>query len=477
MKGVVELFNQQLVAINIGLRTFSESLSTTGAEVVHVEWRPPASGDPELGRQLALLKYDEHLSKRIAEANEEAMARILSARPLLIGIQPAREVLGLEDNTFLHAGPPIEFADMCGPMQGAAIGAMLYEDLADTPDAARRKLEAREISFRPCHHYHAVGPMSGLISPSMPLFVVRNDEHGNLAYSNINEGLGKVLRFGAYNEEVIGRLKWMAEVLAPALKQVLSEQAPIDLRAITAQALQMGDECHNRNIAATSLLFKELARRLMETDLERGTIKSVLDFIAANDHFFLNLSMACCKAMLDTAEEIPYSTLVTVMSRNGVEFGIRMSGTGKQWFTAPAALPEGLYFPGYTAEDAAMDLGDSAISETAGIGGFAMAAAPAIVGFVGGSARDALKYTRKMRKITLERNRNYAIPALDFEGAPIGIDVRSVLETSITPLINTGIAHKEAGVGQVGAGIVRAPMDCFTQAMKAFLATILSNNG
>lgn len=474
MNAVSGLFDQELVAVNVGLRTFAESLSVTGAKVIHLDWKPPAAGEPELGRQLALLSYDERLSAKIAQANEEAMERILSAHPLLVDIQPAKEALSVDDNTFLHAGPPIEFADMCGPMQGAAIGATLFEGLANTPDQARRRLEAGGIQFSPCHRYHAVAPMAGLISPSMPVFVVRNDEHGNLAYSNINEGLGKVLRFGAYSEELVERLKWMAEVLGPTLKSVVSEDEPIDLRAITAQALQMGDECHNRNVAATSLLFKQLVGRLLDSDIGQGTIKNVLNFVAANDHFFLNLSMACCKAMLDTAEEIPYSTVVTVMSRNGVEFGVRMSGTGEEWFTAPANLPEGLYLPGYTSDDAALDLGDSSICETAGIGGFVMGTAPAIVGFVGGSAWDALNYTREMRKITLKRNPNYTLPALDFEGAPIGIDAWLVLETGITPLINTGIAHKDAGIGQVGAGIVRAPMSCFTQAIKAFLARIAS---
>lgn len=469
MSKIESLFEEELVAINIGLRTFAESLEYTGANAIHLDWQPPAGGDVEVGRRMAFLNYQEELRKKIDQANQEAMQRILAARPMLIDVQTAREALGLDDHQFLHSGPPIDFASMCGPMQGAAIGAMLLEGLADTPDIARQKLEAGEVHFSPCHHYNAVGPMAGLISPSMPVFVVRNEEHSNLAYSNINEGLGKVLRFGAYNQEVIKRLKWIADVLAPALKNILTENDPIDLRAITAQALQMGDECHNRNVAASSLLFKQLTNRLLVSEIGRKELSEVLSFIAANDHFFLNLSMASCKSMLDTAVGIPDSTVITVMSRNGVEFGIRMSSTGERWFTAPAGIPEGLYFPGFSEADAALDLGDSSITETAGIGGFAMATAPAIVGFVGGSARDALNYTREMRNITLKRNPNYSLPTLDFEGAPVGIDAWRVLETGIPPVINTGIAHKEAGVGQIGAGVVRAPMECFVEAMKVFM--------
>lgn len=469
MNNIEKLFGEELTAVNIGLDSFAENLTQTGARTIHVEWQPPAGGDPVLGRQLALLAYDDVLSQKIDEANEEAVTRIIAARPVLVGIQPARTALGLEDNTFLHAGPPIDYKEMCGPMQGAAIGAMLFEGLASNAVEAREKLEAGEINFSPNHHYRAVGPMAGLTSPSMALFVVRNETHGNLTYASINEGLGKVLRFGAYDREVIDRLKWINDFLAPKLAHVLSEENPIDLRALTAQALQMGDECHNRNVAATSLLFKELTTRLLNSTLNPQDVADVLTFIAANDHFFLNLSMACCKGMLDVAANIPYSTIATVMCRNGVEFGLRISGTGDKWFTAPAELPEGLYFGGYSEDDAALDLGDSAISETAGIGGFAMAAAPAIVGFVGGTAQEALNYTREMGRITIRKNPNYELPSLNFEGAPLGIDIRRVLETGLRPVINTGIAHKEPGIGQIGAGIARAPMTCFTEAMNAFL--------
>ena len=469
MNQINALFSSELRAVNLGLESFTIGLNDTGAPVQHVAWQPPAGGDAEMGARLIHLLYDPQAQQRIDRANSLAMERILSAHPVWVGVGTAREALGLKSNQFLHAGPPIAYSDMCGPMKGAALGAVLFEKLAETPEEAVALLEQGAIEFAPNHHYHAVGPMAGLISPSMPVFIVRNQEGGNLAFTNINEGLGKVLRFGAYDQEVLTRLKWLKEVLAPALASVITESNPIDLRAISGKALHMGDEGHNRNAAASALLFKELTGRLLQSGQDTRTIASVLGFIGANDHFYLNLSMAASKAMLDSAVGIPDSTVITAMARNGVMFGIRMSATNDTWFTAPADFPKGLYFPGYSEADAAPDLGDSSITETAGIGGFAMAAAPAIIGFVGGTSQDAINITREMYTITLRRNMNYSLPSLNFDGAPIGIDARKVVDSNISPVINTGIAHKNAGIGQVGAGIVRAPMACFVQAMKQFL--------
>jgi hypothetical protein len=314
--------------------------------------------------------------------------------------------------------------------------------------------------------------MAGVISPSMPVWIVANRAQGNRAFCNLNEGLGKVLRFGANGPEVIERLHWLADVLAPALGAALERLGGLELKPLIAQALHMGDEVHNRNVAASSLLLKRLAPALLDTDLQQTQTAYALRFIAANDHFFLNLSMAACKAMLDAAANVPDSSMVIAMARNGVEFGIRLSGTGGAWFTAPAPVVDGLYFPGYGLADAAPDLGDSAITETAGLGGFAMAASPAIVQFVGGSPADAVANTLEMTHITLGRNGALTLPAMDFAGTPSGIDARKVVDTGIAPVINTGIAHKEAGIGQIGAGITRAPLACFSRAILALAARL-----
>jgi len=336
-----------------------------------------------------------------------------------------------------------------------------------SPDLALALAKSGDIQFEPCHHHAAVGPMSGIISPSMPVWIVANATHGNRAFSNLNEGLGKALRFGANSREVLARLEWMQKTLAPTVASAFEFLGELELKPLMAQALHMGDEVHNRNVAASSLLIRRMVPALLKSSASAADVASVIEFIAGNDHFFLNISMAACKSMLDTAHGVAGSSMVTAMARNGVDFGIRVSGLGERWFTAPAPVVNGLYFPAYTTKDAAPDLGDSAITETAGLGGFAMAAAPAIVKFVGGTPQDALANTLAMTHITLKRNGAFTLPALDFAGTPACIDARRAVDTGMLPVINTGIAHKEPGVGQIGAGVTRAPLACFTQAVTA----------
>ena len=458
------LFSKPLSVLNVGLASFADAIVQRGGAATRIEWAPPANGDAAVGTALARLVNDA----KVDAANAQAAERYLAAQPRLEGIGIAREVLpGMGSRMILHAGPPIAWPRMCGPMQGAIVGAILYEGWADDAAKARAMAGSGDIAFEPCHHHAAVGPMAGIISPSMPVWMVRNSTHGNRSFSNLNEGLGKVLRFGANGPDVIARLKWMEKTLAPTLRAGLEVLKDLEIKPLMAQALHMGDEVHNRNGAASALLIKRLVPALLKSSAAPADTAAVIEFIAGNDHFFLNISMAACKAMLDAAHGVAGSSMVTAMARNGVEFGIRVSGTGERWFTAPAPLVNGLYFPNQSIKDAAPDLGDSAITETAGVGGFAMAAAPAIVKFVGGSAQDALANTLAMTHITLRRNPAFTLPALDFAGTPACIDARRVVDTGILPVINTGIAHKEPGVGQIGAGVTRAPLACFTQAILA----------
>lgn len=409
------------------------------------------------------------MKAKIEEANQEAVSRIQKAKPALIDVSIAGEAIpGMKRTMILHAGPPVTWERMCGPMKGAVIGGMILEGLARNRQEAEALAASGDILFEPCHHHSSVGPMAGVVTWSMPVWVMENKTFGNRAYCTLNEGLGKVLRYGAFSEEVIARLRWMAEDLAPALKKALVRHGAIDMKSLIAQALQMGDEGHNRNRAGTSLFIREIAPDLVMLDESRDKIARILTFIHGNDHFFLNLSMPSCKCTVDAAASVEGSSVVTTMARNGTEFGIRVSGLGDQWFTGPAGRVEGLYLPGFSARDAAPDIGDSVITETAGIGGFAMAAAPAIVKFVGGSANDAIRYTQQMYEITVAENDTYQIPTLDFRGTPTGIDLLKVVETGILPAINTGIAHKEPGVGMVGAGLVHPPENCFHDALEAF---------
>ena len=405
----------------------------------------------------------------VADANRTAVERMMSARPMLRTVATAGEVIpGMHDRLLLHAGPPIDWERMSGPLRGAVIGAVLFEGWADDEEEAARLAESGEVEFAPCHHHGAVGPMAGVISPSMAVYVVENVTHGNRSFSTLNEGYGKVLRYGAYSSEVLDRLRWLNDVMAPVLLKALSESEGLDIRALLAEALHMGDEGHNRNKAGSLLFLKLLAPLVARVAPDPKVAAAVLGFIGENALSVLNPVMAACKAMADAAHGVEGSTIVTAMARNGTDFGIRISGIGDRWFTAPAGTPEGLYFSGFSSADANPDIGDSTITETAGIGGFAMAAAPAIVAFVSGVPSDATNATLEMYEITVAEHEHFTIPALDFRGTPTGIDIRSVVELGITPRINTGIAHREAGIGQVGAGLVRPPAEIFEEALLAF---------
>jgi hypothetical protein len=455
-----DLLDGAPTVVTTGVALFEQTLAAQGVDATHVDWRPPAGA----AGALAVVAADP----RMTDANARAVDRLQSARPQLVDVRTAHEAIpGLDDRMLLHAGPPIDWHSASGPLRGAIIGAALYEGWADDPDAAAALAADGGIALAPCHDHHAVGPMAGVVSPSMPMYVVHDDEHDVTAHCTQNEGLGKVLRYGAYGPAVIDRLRWMADVLAPVTRAALRRHGPVDVRSMIVQALQMGDEGHNRNRAGSSLFLREMAGDLVEVDAPSSDVADVLRFVNGNDHFFLNLVMPAAKAAADAARDIPGATMVVAMARNGTEFGVQCSGTGDAWFTAPAGVPDGLFLSGYGPDDANPDIGDSTITETAGIGGFAMAAAPAIVRFVGGDTADALRFTLSMYEIALAEHATYQIPILGFRGTPVGIDPTLVVRTGLVPAVNTGMAGREPGTGQVGAGLVEPPMACFVAAVEA----------
>jgi hypothetical protein len=404
----------------------------------------------------------------IDNANAIAVDRMMEARPVLIGLGKAIDVIpGMREDLLLHAGPPITWARASGPMRGAITGALIFEGKAKNEAEAQALVESSQINLEPCHHHQAVGPMAGVTCPSMSVYILENKTHGNRSYSNLNEGYGKVLRYGAYSQEVLDKLRWMETVMAPVLAKAVEASGGIDIRTLLAEALHMGDEGHNRNKAGSLLYTTRLAPFIAKVT-DSNTASDVLRFLGDNALSVLNPVMAACKVMADAAHGVEGSTIVSTMARNGTDFGIRVSGLGDRWFTAPVATPKGLYFPGFTAEDASGDIGDSTITETAGIGGFAMASAPAIVTFVSGTPKDALNATLEMYEICFAEHKYFTMPPLDFRGTPTGIDIRKVVEKGIAPRVNTGIAHKNAGVGQVGAGLVRPPMAMFEEALVAY---------
>jgi hypothetical protein len=456
-----ELLADEPKVVAVGVELFADAIRAQAGSVTSVDWRPPMEGtDDDLVRVLA--------DPRRVAANELAVTRMLQSGAELVDVVPARDALGLSSTDFLHAGPPIDWARASGPMRGALIGAALFEGLTEDPAAAEAMLAAGSgITLDSCHHHGAVGPMAGVVSASMWMFVLEDPATGRRAYCSLNEGLGKVLRYGAYSPEVVGRLHWMSAVLGPLLGAAVRAHGPIDIKAILAQMVQMGDEAHNRNRAGTLMLLRDLLPSMISSGETSHDVAEAARFIGGNDHFFLNLAMPACKLALDAARDIPGSTMVVAMARNGTDFGIQVSGTGSSWFTGPAQVPEGLYLGDYGPDDANPDIGDSAITETAGLGGFAMAAAPAIVKFIGGAVSDALAATGRMYEITLAEHPMFSVPVLDFRGTPCGIDVTRVVRTAILPQINTGMAGRVAGTGQVGAGLVTPPASIFPAALRA----------
>ncbi|MUL42127.1 DUF1116 domain-containing protein [Streptomonospora sp. PA3] len=462
------LLTDDPVVVASGARLLSEALEAQAVPVADTDFHPPmaAPGGGDTAGDLVRVLADP----RRGAANAEAVRRVLGVRPQLVDVRPAGEALELRPGSFLHAGPPVDWEHASGPLRGALMGAMVFEGLADTPEDAEAALRRGGAELEPCHHRGAVGPMAGVVSPSMWVFELADADTGRRSWCSLNEGLGAVLRYGAYGPDVIERLRWMSRVLGPLLRDAVRAHGPVDIGAILAQMLQMGDEGHNRNRSGTLMLLRTLLPDLLAGGAPAGDVAAAADFIGGNDHFFLNLAMPAGKLMMDAARGIPGCTMVVAMARNGTEFGIQVSGCGDRWFTAPALTPEGLFLGSFGPEDANPDIGDSTITETCGIGGFAMAAAPAIVRFVGGDADFALRTTRSMYEITLAENPAFQLPILDFRGAPTGIDATRVVRTGILPQINTGMAGRVPGTGQVGAGLVTPPAECFTAALAALAA-------
>jgi hypothetical protein len=465
---LADLLTPPGAVVTVGAPIFDEALAAQGVATVAVDWKPPPAGAVAAVAAVAA-------DPRLADANRTAVERMAAVRPRLVDVRQASELVGIARRQLLHAGPPIGWEQASGPLRGAIVGACLYEGWAETPGDAEKLAAAGGIELSPCHHHGAVGPMAGVVSPSMPMWVL-DDGAGRTSYSTLNEGLGKVLRYGAFGKEITERLLWMELVLGPCLAAALRRHGPVDVASLVASMVAMGDEGHNRNRAGTSLLVRALAPDMVRT-IESGQrraedVAEVLAFIDSNDHFLLNVVMAAGKLVADAGAGVPGSSVVVTMARNGTEFGIRASGTGDRWFTAPAEVPDGLYLGGYGPADANPDIGDSAITETVGLGGFAMAGAPAIVQLVGGEVDDARTWTELMYQLTVSEHPVWTLPVLGFRGVPFGIDVLSVVRTGIAPIINTGMAGREAGTGQVGAGLVRPPLACFTAAVQALAAKV-----
>jgi hypothetical protein len=462
------LFDSELQVISLGVGEFAEALRQQAVPVVELAWQPPAGGEAELVDLLKQTYGNRALVERIDIANRETVRRILDSNPQLIDVAPAGEVMGLS-RTILHAGPPIAWARMCGPQKRAVLGAIRFEGWAGDDAAAEALVESGEISLSPCHRYNAVGTMTGIISPSMPVLVVQNETFGNTSYATFNEGRGNTLWFGVADAGTLDRLVWIRDELGPAMQATIAQHGPLNVFDIVAQGLQMGDECHARSAACTALLLKKLAAPMLEAGVPSKTVAAIARFIDNNNHFFLSFTIAAVKATMDAAHGVPYSTVVTAMSRNGVDFMVRIGGLGHRWLIAPVSpMDEAVYYTGYGLEDAAGDIGDSAIIETCGLGGMAIAGAPTIAPFVGGSLSDEIAIVRTFETIALDTHEKFRLPPMDSAHPPLGLDLRKIVETRIVPFITTGVLHESSStVGQIGTGIARAPIDVFDRALVA----------
>jgi hypothetical protein len=464
-----ELFSQKLKAVNIGLPSFGEDLVKQEVETVIVEWQAPAGGNTEMVNALKVLENAD-----VEKANQLTIEKMLSGEPVLIGMERAQDVIpGMGPRSIFHSGPPLTWERMCPAVQRGVLGAIIFEGWAKDRESALELVKNNGVEFSNNHSHSAVGPMTGIISPSMPVWVVENNTYGNRAYSTLNEGKGVTLWYGDFDDSTIKQLRWFRDVFGPNMKKALDKQSgTINPFNLVAQGLSMGDEVHVRCQATTALFIKEIVPLLADAGVDGADIADMVRFMAKNNTFTLNLAMAACKSVMDAAHGVPNSTIVTAMTRNGTDFSIRVGGLGDQWFvTAAPPLDDCLYYPGYTVEDALGDIGDSSIIETTGFGGMAFACAPTISSFVGGSVKDAIAMNKQMASITYGKNKTFAIPIMDFAGSATGVDIRKVAGSQIVPIIDTGVVHKDPGIGQIGAGVAHAPISIFEQAVMAMANT------
>ena len=449
--------------VNVGLDLLADSIHRQGRDVVTIDWRIPAAGDEQSIRALQRLMGQQ--AELIDAANAEVFRRLDTASPMLTGVAKALDVVPrMTDRTILHSGPPLDWLEFCDPLRRSVRATVMAEGWARNRDEAEKLVESGEVTLDSANHHATVAPMATAIGPSDPVFVVGFDEY--TAYSPINQGPGKTAWFGVDEPEAVEHLAWLAQVAGPILRRAISSAGPIDVFAMATNGLHMGDDLHMRTQASGNLLLRHLFGDLIDTSARY--LADFARFWSANHLFFLNIAMAAAKATTTWASEVPNSSVVTAMARNGTTFGIRVAGAGDDWFIAPAlAVEHAMYYSGYGPDTSAPDIGDSAVLELIGLGGPAAAGSPAVAAFVGGTMADARAVTEQLSHISIGRSSRFTIPTLDYLGTPVGVDIRKVVELQITPSINTGILHRSEGTGQIGAGLAAAPIDVFRAALLA----------
>lgn len=452
----------EVAVVNVGLPMFADAIADQGRPVAHVDWRPAAGGDPAAVAALTRLAADP----RVDEANAEVLRRLDTAVPFLVTVAPAADVVpGMADRTLLHCGPALAWEQVCDPLRRSMRAAVVAEGWADDVAAADELLAAGDVRLEPANHHDTVVPMASAIGPGAPVLVVETstDDGDVRSYAPINQGPGEVPWFGRDTDAAIARLRLLRDVAGPAIAAILERTGPLDVLALATQGIAMGDDLHMRTQAATNLLARTWLPHVAA--LPDALRVPFAEFLGGNHLFLLTPAMAAAKALTLWAGRVEGSTIVTSMARNGTTFGIRVAGSDRWYVTDAPPVGEALYYSGYGPDDAAPDIGDSAVLELVGLGGPAAANSPAVAAFLGGSMADAARATDGFRRICAGASSRFTLPAAGFSGTPVGVDLRAVVETGLTPKVTTGILAAHSGVGQIGAGVATAPLACFTEAL------------
>lgn len=449
--------------VNVGLPLFEAALRAQGKPVIGLDWQIPAGGDPEVVAALGRLLGPA--ADRIDKANTEVLRRLNEGAAMLVGVDRAGAVIeDLGERDVLHCGPAIAWDLMPDPLQRSIKASIVAEGWASDVVAAGAMVAAGEVRLLPANEHRTVVPMATSIGPSAPVYLVENEQGGTRSYSSLNQGSGPVPWFGVDSDAAIEHLRFVRDSVGPVLAEALAAKGPVDIFSLAAQGVPMGDDVHMRVQATTNLFLRDLLPFLVRST--NTAAPEVATFLSGNHLMFLNVAMAGAKSLVDWAREVPDSSIVTTMARNGATYGVRLAGGGDDWFLAPSPpVQDALYYPGQGPETSAPDIGDSAVLELIGLGGPAAANSPAVAGFLGGRMSHAIAATRSMQRICAGESDRFRLPILDNIGTPLGVDVRKVVELGITPAVNTGIVHATDGVGQVGAGVAWAPVECFVEAL------------
>ena len=453
---------RDVAVVNVGLPLFADAVRDQGVPVVSVDWRVPAGGDPAAVAALGRL-YGIH-AERIDAANAEVLRRLDQGVPLLTGLTTvAAAAPDLPERTLLHCGPPIAYADAPDPLRRSMRAAAVAEGWASGLAHADGLLARGDIGLSPANTHRVVVPMATALGAGAPVYVLQNQAGGTEAYAPISQGPGEVAWFGCASGASIARLVFLRDVAAPVIREILDRAGPLDVLALAAQAVTMGDDVHVRTQAATNLLIREWLPHLTGVGGPDGV--AFARFMAGNHLFFLTLAMAAARSLTEWAAQVQDSSIVTTMTRNGTTFGIALAGSDRWFLDEAPEVGHALYYPGQGPETSARDIGDSAVLELSGLGAAAAAGSPAVAQLLGGQMREAAGLTGRLAAVCAGRSSRFKIPALDNTGTPLGVDVRKVVELGTTPAVTTGILHRSAGTGQVGAGVAEAPLGCFAGAL------------